>query len=182
MPIQFLSRTATLFMVIAFASIFQTTMAQEALKPRLSPLAMTTFKYDDTYVKVTYCRPHIRDREVFGNIVPFGEVWRTGANEATEITITEDIQIDGHPVKAGTYTLFTIPGKEKWTIILNIELGQWGAFDYNPDKNILTFDVPVQKTDVVYEPFTINFANKGEVVTLQLMWNTTMVEIPITFD
>jgi hypothetical protein len=157
------------------------TYAQEALKPRPSPLEMVTMKYEDIYVKITYCRPHKRGRKIFGDLLPFGEVWRTGANEATEITITGSVKFEGQLIKPGTYTLFTIPNKDHWTIILNSELGQWGAYNYNSKQDIVRFDVPVSTTTEVYEPFTIAFEQKAQSAELVLMWDQTKVSIPIEF-
>src|SRR5687768_18563161 len=91
---------------------FYTAGAQDAPPLRPSPTAITAVRYKDSYIKITYCQPRKRGREIFGKLVPFGEVWRTGANEATEITLTKDIFIKGTLVLAGTYSLFTIPGKE----------------------------------------------------------------------
>lgn len=157
-------------------------MAQEALKPRPSPMYVATVKYEGTYVKVTYCRPHKRGRQVFGSdLVPYGKVWRTGANEATEITFTDDVKINGKRVKAGTYTMFTIPEKDKWTIILNTVLGQWGAFDYDPEKDYMRFDAEVGTTDVTYEPFTIEFQLEGNKANLVMMWDKTKAWFPIEF-
>jgi hypothetical protein len=157
------------------------TYAQEALKPRPSPLEMVTMKYEDIYVKITYGRPHKRGRKIFGDLLPFGEVWRTGANEATEITITGSIKLGGQTIKPGTYTLFTIPTKDHWTIILNGELGQWGAYNYNSKLDVVRFDVPVLTTTEVYEPFTIGFEQKAQSAELVLMWDQTKVTIPIEF-
>ena len=157
------------------------TYAQEALKPRPSPLEMVTMKYEDVYVKITYCRPHKRGRKIFGDLLPFGEVWRTGANEATEITVTGSVKFKGQIIKPGTYTLFTIPNKDHWTIILNSELGQWGAYNYNSKQDIVRFDVPVSTTTEVYEPFTIAFEQKAQSAELVLMWDQTKVSIPIEF-
>ena len=157
------------------------TYAQEALKPRPSPLEMVTMKYEDVYVKITYCRPHKRGRKIFGDLLPFGEVWRTGANEATEITVTGSVKLEGQIIKPGTYTLFTIPNKDHWTIILNSELGQWGAYNYNSKQDIVRFDVPVSTTAEVYEPFTIAFEQKAQSAELVLMWDQTKVSIPIEF-
>lgn len=156
--------------------------AQEAVKPRVSPLEMVTMKFEDTYIKVTYGRPHKKGREVFGALVPYKEVWRTGANEATEITITRSVKMGGKEVPAGTYTLFTIPNKDSWTIILNSELGQWGTYKYEKEKDVVRFDVPVKKMSVVYEPFTIEFEQKETVTNLVMMWDKTRVEIPIEFS
>lgn len=166
-----------LFAVVTCAAAY----SQEALKPRLSPLEMVTMKYGDTYIKITYGRPHKRDREIFGELVPYGQVWRTGANEATEITLTGRIKIAGRELAPGAYTIFTIPQKDKWTIILNSEVGQWGAYNYNQNYDVMRFDVPVKTLDVVYEPFTIEFEQHEEITNILMMWDRTKVEIPIEF-
>ncbi|MGK7396851.1 MAG: DUF2911 domain-containing protein [Candidatus Cyclobacteriaceae bacterium M3_2C_046] len=170
-------------LLLIMTSLATESMAQEALKPRPSPLGLVTMKFEDTYVKITYGRPHKRDREIFGNpdLVPYGKVWRTGANEATEITITEPVTMAGKRVEPGTYTLFTIPEEDQWTIILNEELGQWGSYNYKEDRDVLRFTVPTKETDVVYEPFTIEFNQSDDSADIQMMWDQTMVEIPLEF-
>jgi hypothetical protein len=155
--------------------------AQEALKPRPSPLEMVTMKYEDTYVKITYCRPHKRGRNIFGDLLPYGEVWRTGANDATEITLTGPVKLGGHQIKPGTYTLFSIPEKDHWTIILNSELGQWGAYNYNSKLDVLRFDIPTSTTEEIYESFTIEFEQKAQSAELVMMWDKTKVTIPLEF-
>ncbi|UII25460.1 DUF2911 domain-containing protein [Fulvivirga maritima] len=158
--------------------------AQEAITPRPSPTAIITMKYEDTYVKVTYSQPHKRNRTIFGTLVPYGQVWRTGANEATEITLTGDLLInETDTLKAGTYSIFTIPSSDKWTIIINGELGQWGAYNYNPQADVLRFEVPTLnvKPGVTWEPFTMAFEQSNEKAKLAMMWDKTKVEIPITF-
>lgn len=162
--------------------ITEQALAQEALKLRPSPMEMVTFKSpEDTYVKITYGRPQKRARPIFGELVPFGKVWRTGANEATELTTTADIMLAGNKVPAGTYTIFTIPDKDKWTIILNKELGQWGAYRYDEGKDLLRFTVPTKQLKNMYEPFTIEFEQNANDVLLKMMWERTGVEIPLTF-
>ncbi len=155
--------------------------SQEAVKPRVSPLEMVTLKYESTYVKITYGRPHKKDRVIFGELVPYGQVWRTGANEATEITVTQDVLINSTRLKSGTYTIFTIPGKDGWKVIFNSELGQWGAYNYNPDKNVLVVDAAVSQTDVVYEPFTIEFQLQDTKANLLMLWDTTRASITLEF-
>ena len=156
--------------------------AQEPVQPRPSPLELVTMKYEDSYVKITYCRPHKRGRDIFGELVPFGQVWRTGANEATEITLTKKIKIGGQLLEAGTYTIFTIPSSDKWTIIINNDLGQWGAFRYNEDHDRLRFEAIHSETDVIYEPFTIEFEQSGlKKTNLLMIWDQTKVIIPIEF-
>lgn len=155
--------------------------AQQAIKPRLSPLAVVSTRYKNTYMKITYSQPHKKGREIFGGLVPFGEVWRTGANEATEITITKDIFLNGVLLKAGTYSIFSIPDKIKWTIVINNELGLWGSYNYNEKLDVMRFDVPVQNLDEVYEPFTIRIDQDNDKAELSMMWDRTKVSIPIRF-
>lgn len=155
--------------------------AQEAVKPRPSPLAIAAIRYKDAYIKITYSQPEKRGREIFGKLVPYNEVWRTGANEATEITTTKNIQINGTLLKAGTYSIFTIPQKDKWTIIINSEVGLWGAYNYNQKLDVMRFDVPVAASDVVYESFTLQFNHRNEVADLLLYWDKTKITIAFKF-
>ncbi|MFM7839981.1 MAG: DUF2911 domain-containing protein [Chitinophagaceae bacterium] len=128
-------------------------------------------------VKVSYGQPSKKGREIFGALVPYGEVWRTGANEATEITFSKDTKFGGQSVKAGTYSLFTIPGEKEWTIILNSELKQWGAYEYSKikAKDVLQVKVPVQKAAAVVEKLTITLADSK----MTISWDTTQVEVKI---
>jgi hypothetical protein len=171
------------YLVVFFVGlIFSSGFAQEQVQPRPSPLAIATTRYKDSYLKITYSQPHKRGREIFGGLVPYNLVWRTGANEATEITLTKDLFIAGKLVAAGTYSLFTIPDKEKWTIILNKDIGLWGSYNYNPNADFLRFDVPVQSlTDVVYEAFTILIEQKNNKAAISLLWDQTKVSFPIDF-
>jgi len=156
--------------------------AQEALPPRPSPLSVINARYKETYLKIIYSQPHKRGRTIFGTLVPYGQVWRTGANEATEITVTKDIFINGQLISAGTYSLFTIPDKEKWTIILNKELGLWGSYNYNSKMDLLRFEVPSQPiTNAVYEPFTILIDQKNNKAEISLQWDKTKVAFPVEF-
>jgi hypothetical protein len=170
-------------LLLIFSCICVELQAQTPIKQIPSPLAMVTYKYEDTYIKITYGRPSKRNRPIFGELVPFGKVWRTGANEASEITITKDILIAGDSVKAGTYTLFTIPEKDSWTIILNKELGQWGAFKYNPDEDYKRIRVTSTSMPTVYETFSIEFETtdpKQGLINALLKWDKTKVVIPIS--
>jgi hypothetical protein len=175
------------FRIIHFVSFLilsaQVSLAQVAIKPRPSPLAIASARYKDTYLKITYSQPHKRERAVFGELVPYGQVWRTGANEATEITVTKDIILNNTLLKAGTYAIFTIPEKDYWTIIINSDLGMWGAYNYNPKTDVLRFNVPVQILQgAVYEPFTIEIVQKNEKAEILLMWDSAQVRIPIQFN
>ena len=117
-------------------------MPRKQVKSRPSPLAIVAIRYKDAYIKITYSQPQKKGREIFGKLVPYDQVWRTGANEATELTTTKNIQINGTLLKAGTYSLFTIPQKDSWTIIINSEVGLWGAYNYNSKLDVMRFDVP----------------------------------------
>ncbi len=157
--------------------------AQEPVARRASPLAIVNTRYNQTYFKLTYSQPHKNGREIFGKLVPYGKLWRTGANEATEFTVTKDIQINGTLLPAGTYSLFTIPQEEKWTVIINREPGLWGSYNYNASLDALRFDVPVTEPPdgVIYEAFTIQLNQRNEVADLLISWDRTRVSIPIKF-
>lgn len=159
------------------------TLAQEDTnKKRNSPLALISMRYKDAYVKIVYSRPEKRGREIFGGLVPYGKVWETGANEATEITVTRNIQINGSLLRAGTYSVFTIPNKDKWTIIINTELGLWGAYNYNSKLDDMRFDVPVQTLQgLAFEQFTMQFDQRNEIADLLLFWDKTKISIPVKF-
>ena len=128
-------------------------------------------------VKIAYGQPSKKGRVIFGELVPFGKVWRLGANEATEITFEKDGSFGNKPVKAGTYTLFTIPEKGEWTFILNSELKQWGAYKYDEikGKNVLEVKAPVSKTKATVEALTITLP-AGKLV---VEWDDTHVEVPV---
>jgi hypothetical protein len=173
------TKTIILSFLLLFSVALAPALAQKKSEPKPSPLAMATYKYKDTYIKVTYGAPSKKGRQIFGNLVPFGKVWRTGANEATEITFTQNVQIAGNLVPAGTYTLFTIPNAQKWTLLLNKELGQWGAYKYDEKKDVISslgIPVPTEETEV----FTINFEPKDGIVNLSMSWDRTKVSFPIT--
>lgn len=172
-------------LLLFFLGTSLTTQAQKVVKPpkKLSPITMTIFKNERNYLKVTYGQPSKRGRDVFGALIPYGQVWRTGANEATEITLINDVRINNKRFKAGTYTIFTIPDKNNWTIIFNRELGQWGAFDYPKyqTRDALRYKARVHTTDETYEAFTIYFQERKKGVNLVMTWNNTMILVPIDF-
>ena len=155
--------------------------AQEASQPRTSPLDITTARFKDAYVKITYSQPQKKGREVFGKLVPYGQVWQTGANESTEITLTKDIQVNNQLLKAGTYSIYTIPEQEKWTIIFNADVGQWGAYNYNPAMDVLKFEVPVIQNSAIFEAFTMSFDQKNEMADLLIVWDKIKLSIPFKF-
>lgn len=129
-------------------------------------------------ISVRYGRPYKKGRAIFGALIPFGKVYRCGADSATTVSFDKNFLFGGKPVQAGTYTLFVIPNEQNWTIILNSQLGQWGAFDYDKykDKDVLHVDVPVKKLDHTVEQLTISLPPSSMVIT----WDDVEVSIPVS--
>lgn len=151
-----------------------------------SPEEEVVFNQGDLLINVFYNRPSKKGREIFGGLVPYDEVWRTGANEATTFETNQDIIIEGKTLKAGKYSVWTIPRETTWTIIFNSEHGQWGVNskgepNRNPELDVLTVDVHAVKQDQVFEQFTIAFEKTGEDAEMVLIWDTTLVSMPFTF-
>jgi len=113
-------------------------------KPRVSPNASVSQTIGVTEVTISYGRPGVKGRTIWGELVPYGEVWRTGANEATTISFSKDVTVEGEPLPAGTYALFTIPKEAEWIIVFNKNAQQWGAFDYNASQDALRVKVKPQ--------------------------------------
>ena len=133
-------------------------------------------------VKVYYSRPQKKDREIFGAKVPYGKVWRTGANEAAEIKTYQSITIGGKKLKAGTYSIFTIPNEKEWTILISSDLDYWGAYKYKASSDLLSFKVPVKTLSEVVEAFSIKFEDQGNnTAIMRLGWDKTMVEVPLKY-
>jgi len=121
-----------------------------------------------------------KGRVIFGGLIPYGKVYRCGADSATIVTFAKDASFAGKPVKAGTYTLFVIPNEQSWTIILNGQLGQWGAYDYDKykDKDVLKVDVPVKKLGNTVEQLTINLPASAMIIE----WDNVQVTVPVNFS
>lgn len=131
-------------------------------------------------VKVIYARPSAKGRTIFGDVVKFGEIWRVGANENTEIKFYKDVTIGGKKVTAGYYSLFAIPEKDKWTIIINKELDLWGGYAYDESKDVVRVSVPVKPVNETIEALSIAFTTQGNIANLVIGWDKTTVELPIT--
>jgi hypothetical protein len=167
------------------------TQAQNFRKLDKSPLDFAYFpdhfahdrkEGEKAIIRVTYSRPSKNDREVFGKLVPYDKVWRTGANENTEIKFYQDVELNGKKVKAGTYALFTIPGEKNWTIILNSDLDYWGSFKYNEKNDVVRTTAPVSTLNEPLENFSVQFDSKGEKQGIMKMgWDRTVVEIPFKY-
>ena len=135
---------------------------------------------DQAIIRVVYSRPQANGREVMGTLVPYGEVWRTGANEAPEIKLYQDVTIDGKTLAAGTYSLFTLPEKDAWTIIFNKDLDYWGAYQYNQEQDVLRVSAPAKTRDEPLEAFSIQF-EKGpdNTAVMHLGWGNEVASLPI---
>lgn len=172
---------STLFLtvlIVGFLSQSATAQERGSDEARVSPNATVSQTIGTTEVMVTYGRPGVRDRDIFGGLVAFGDVWRTGANESTALVLSDDVWIEGEEVSAGTYSIYTIPGTEEWTIIINEKLS-WGTqYDESMDYVRVTAE-PEESFNV--EQFMIYFENvsenSGEMV---LHWDNTKVPVTIT--
>lgn len=122
---------------------------------QLSPKEVLNEPVGGVDTEIVYCRPSARGRTMIGGNNPFGEIWRTGANEATTIKFSADVLVEGQPLSEGKYALFTIPGPEEWVIIFNKDHNQWGAYNYNPEQDVLRVSVKAEKTPSFTETFTI---------------------------
>lgn len=152
--------------------------------PAASPGCTIKQRVGLTDIEVTYSRPGIKGRTVYGGIVPYGAVWRTGANSATKITFSTPVRLEGNDIPAGTYSLFTIPGTNEWTIIINKQAKQWGAFQYNSKEDLVRFNVtPLTMDDTTVETFMIEFDQiRDDSAVLMLVWDKTVVPIRVKVD
>ena len=187
-----------LFIIIIVTSISSTTWAQEFRSLDKSPLDNAylpdNFAHDrkfapernlgkSAFIRVTYSRPQKKDRVVFGGMVKYDELWRLGANEATEMKVYQDIKIGGKNLSAGTYAVFAIPNKDEWTIIFNSDLDEWGHYSYKEANDVLRVVAKVKATDVVIEAFSIQFEdlNDGKAI-MRIGWDKTIAELPIEIN
>ena len=151
--------------------------------PAASPACTLKQRVGLTDIEIVYSRPGVKNRTIYGGIVPYGQVWRTGANQATKVTFSTPVKLEGTDIPAGTYALFTIPGEKDWTIIINKNTAQWGAFQYNEKDDVARFKVtPVTLAETV-ETFTIEFNHiRDESAVLNLVWEKTVVPIHLAVD
>jgi len=150
--------------------------------PANYPLLKIQNKISEPLVaRAVYSRPQKNGRIVFGELVEYGKVWRLGANEASEIEFYRDVKIGGNKVKKGRYTLYAIPFQDKWTIIFNKETDTWGAFQYDPKKDVLRTDVKTEKQNEPAEAFTMIFDKAEGGTNLIIAWDDVKATLPIKF-
>jgi hypothetical protein len=156
--------------------------AQSIKTPQPSPGQTIKQDFGISSIELNYSRPGIKGRKIFGDLVPYGKVWRTGANSATRIKFTDDVTIGGQPLKAGEYAIYTVPDEKEWQIIINKGSANWGT-DYKQEDDIFRVKAAAVKLDQPVETFTMQFANvKSNTADLQIIWDKTMVSVPITTD
>jgi len=166
--------------LIAAALIALPATAQLKL-PAVSQHAVVTQTVGLTDITITYSRPGVKGREIFGGLVPYGKVWRTGANTATQFAVTTDVEIEGKKLPAGTYSLHTIPGPNEWTVIFNKDAGQWGSFNYDEAKDALRVTIKPEKAAHSAEWLEFHFPKiSTDSATLMLRWAD--VAVPIHID
>lgn len=149
-----------------------------------SPEATVIYQEDGLFLEVFYNRPYKKGRKIFGGLVPYGEVWRTGANEATTFFTSEDILIDGSLLPAGKYTLWTIPMENSWKIIFNKKMSPWGiTVDERPVRlpqyDVLILEVPTLQLKTAIKQFSIKFSKSQDFIFLNMAWDQTLVRVPI---
>jgi hypothetical protein len=184
-----------LLLICAFQLFFICLVAQTGNLPAIDKSPMDMSYYPGNYpvlkiqdkvteplvARVIYSRPQRSGRTIFGGLVKQGEVWRLGANEATEIEFFKQVRIGGKKIKAGRYTLYAIVNDNSWTMILNKETDTWGSFKYDPKKDIVRTDVTLQKTDGLVENMSMMFEKTAVGCNLVLAWENTRVALPIIF-
>lgn len=157
--------------------------AQDFPKLDASPMDAASFpssyKESNKLIKIIYSRPQLKGREL-SELAPAGKVWRTGANEAAQLTLYTDMKLGDKVIKAGTYTFYTIPGDNAWTAIINTDLNTWGAYFYDESKDVARLSVPVTSSDDSIEAFGIMFTGSDNGVDMHLGWGNKRITVPFT--
>ena len=171
-----MKKAAVVLLFILSATLFAA--AQQDKSKRPSPPAQAQCKLPDGKTITTdYSSPRMKGRQIFGGLVPYNEVWRTGANEATTLVTTANLNVEGKDVPAGSYTIFTVPAQDKWTLIINKKTGEWGIpYHYESDE-LVRVPMQVGKTSGPVENFTINYDQSGGGCTLQISWENTQASV-----
>jgi hypothetical protein len=155
-------------------------LARQDKSSRPSPPAKAECKLaDGKTITIDYSSPRAKGRKIFGSLVPYGQVWRAGANEATTFVTSSDITVGGKAVPAGKYTIFTVPAEDKWTLVISKKTGEWGTAYPGPDNDLARVDMKVSKTSAPVENFTIAFDQSGGGCTLKMEWETTEASVDI---
>ncbi len=180
----FLKRILILLSIIALGLFLYSVFIENIFAKRLSPKDTVEFKLNDLKLKVFYNRPFKKDREIFGALVSFNQVWRTGANEATTFETNRTLEVKGVPLAPGKYTLWTVPKDSVWTVIFNSKQYSWGVNAemkpmWDPNYDVINIEVPVQKLKRPVEQFTIAFDNSTDNLYLTMAWDVVKVAVPL---
>lgn len=163
--------------------LFAQAPAPKLVFPDASPAATIKQRVGLTDIEINYNRPGMKGRTVFGGLVPYGEVWRTGANTATKMTFSTDVKLNGTAVPAGTYELFTIPGRTEWTVILHKNMSQWGAYAYDMKNDVARFTAAADTTAQPVETFAFGFNDLHPAsATVNMFWEKTRVHFKVEVD
>jgi hypothetical protein len=155
--------------------------AQQDKSKRPSPPAQAQCKFSDgKAITVDYSSPRVKGRKIFGGLVPYGEVWRTGANEATTFVTNTNLTVEGKDVPAGNYTIFTLPEQDKWTLIINKHTGEWGIPYKYESEELARVPMQVSRASSPVENFTINFEQGGGTCTLEISWENTQASVKVS--
>lgn len=184
-----------IFLLTLFICLGELPAQQGSVYPPLdkSPMDMSYFPVnypllkiqgkttDPLDARIIYSRPQKSGRTIFGELVEYGKIWRMGANEATELDLFKHARIGNKKIPKGRYSLFAIPYENKWTIILNKDTDVWGAFKYDPRKDVVRADVPVEKINDVIDALTITFEKRIDGASLVIVWDNLRVSLPVIF-
>lgn len=170
-----MKKQISLVLAVVFIFFAGAAIAQKDKSKRPSPSAKAEGTIDGVKVVIDYSTPFVKGRKIFGGLEPYGKVWRTGANEATTFEVDKNVKIEGKDLPKGKYALFTIPGENEWTIILNKTADQWGAFKYDQSQDALRVTVKPGKTDKLVEQFNIAIQGNNIVIS----WENTKVAFSV---
>lgn len=166
----------SLFLILlVFLGLSTAASAQKDKSKRPSPPATATALVGGKTITIEYSQPSVKGRKVWGDLVPYGEVWRTGANETTSIEVSADAEVQGKPLAKGKYALFTIPGEKEWTIIINKTIA-WGAYSYKQKDDVLRVSATPKPSTDFHEKFTVEISEQGVV---SLLWENLRVEFTV---
>jgi len=179
-----LKRLLIVLSIIALGLFLYSYFVENIFQTRLSPKDTVEFKLNDLKLKVSYNRPYKKGREIFGALVPFDKVWRTGANEATTFTTNQPLYMKGFTIPAGEYTIWTVPRDSVWQVMFNTKKYPWGVDSemkpmWDPNYDLLEIDVPIEKLNSVVEQFTIAFDNSTDNLKLTMAWDQTKISVPL---
>ncbi len=175
-----MKQTRISLLVLLFICVIYTTVSAQIEIPSPSPTATLSQKVGLTEVTIEYSRPSMKGRKIFGDLVPFGKVWRTGANANTKLTFSDDVKIGGKELKAGTYSLFTIPNQDEWTIIFSNNTNQWGSGNYKESEDALRVNVKSITMEPTVETFLINLEGlTNNSAVIEIIWEHTVVQVPL---